>query len=45
MSAGIERIYRPDPEMAARYDMLYQKYLVLGSFVERELTPGTDPKN
>jgi L-ribulokinase len=40
MSAGIERIYRPDPEMAARYDVLYQEYLALGSFVERKLTPG-----
>ncbi len=38
MSAGIERTYRPDPEMAARYDVLYQEYLTLGSLVERELT-------
>ena len=38
MSAGIERIYRPDPEMAARYDVLYNEYLSLGSFVARELT-------
>ena len=38
MSAGIERVYRPDPEMAARYDVLYNQYLSLGSFVARELT-------
>ncbi len=38
MSAGIERTYRPDPEMATRYDVLYKQYLTLGSFVERELT-------
>ena len=38
MSAGIERVYHPDPEMAARYDVLYNEYLSLGSFVARELT-------
>ncbi len=38
MSAGIDRIYRPDPEMARRYDVVYKEYLKLGSFVERELT-------
>jgi L-ribulokinase len=45
MSAGIERTYRPDPDMAARYDVLYNRYLALGSFVERELTPGADSGN
>jgi L-ribulokinase len=45
MSAGIERTYRPDPDMAARYDVLYNRYLTLGSFVERELTPGADSGN
>jgi L-ribulokinase len=38
MSAGIERTYRPDPEMAKMYDVLYSDYLKLGSFVEKELT-------
>jgi L-ribulokinase len=38
MSAGIERIYRPDPGMARVYDVLYKDYLELGSFVERQLT-------
>jgi L-ribulokinase len=40
MSAGVERIYPPDPAMAARYDVLYKEYLSLGSFVEQELTHG-----
>ena len=38
MSAGTERTYRPDPEMATRYDALYNEYLALGAFVARELT-------
>lgn len=38
MSAGIDRTHRPDPQMAARYDELYRRYLSLGSFVERQLT-------
>jgi L-ribulokinase len=40
MSAGFERLYRPNPEAARRYDVLYERYLTLGSFVERDLTPG-----
>ena len=43
MSAGIERIYRPDREAAKRYDILYRQYLELGSFVERELTQRESP--
>ncbi len=39
MSAGIDRTHRPDPQMAARYDQLYRRYLTLGSFIERQLTP------
>jgi len=38
MSAGTERTYRPDPEMARTYAVRYKEYLELGSFVERELT-------
>ena len=38
MSSGIERVYRPDPERARRYDEQYPQYLRLGSFVERELS-------
>jgi L-ribulokinase len=40
MSSGTERVYRPDPEEAKRYDALYARYLRLGAFVQRELTPG-----
>jgi L-ribulokinase len=40
MSSGTERVYRPDPEQAKRYDALYARYLRLGAFVQRELTPG-----
>ena len=43
MSAGIERVYRPDPEAVTRYEALYAEYLKLGAFVERELTPGARP--
>jgi L-ribulokinase len=38
MSAGVERVYRPDPAAARQYDVFYNDYLKLGSFVERELT-------
>ncbi len=40
MSSGTERVYRPDPEQAKRYGALYARYLRLGAFVQRELTPG-----
>jgi L-ribulokinase len=38
MSAGIERVYRPDPDAAKRYDVSYKEYRKLGSFVEQQLT-------
>jgi len=37
MSSGVERVHRPDPERARRYDHLYQRYVALGTFVESEL--------
>lgn len=37
MSPGTEARYRPDPTRARLYDALYQEYLSLGSFVERQL--------
>jgi len=40
MSSGTERVYRPDLQQAKRYDALYARYLRLGAFVQRELTPG-----
>jgi L-ribulokinase len=42
MSAGVERVYRPEPEAARRYDKLYAEYRQLGAFVERTLTPGAN---
>jgi L-ribulokinase len=38
MSAGVERIYRPDPDAARIYNVLYKDYVKLGSLVERHLT-------
>jgi L-ribulokinase len=38
MSPGTERTYRPDPARAQHYASLYQKYLELGGFVQRQLT-------
>jgi L-ribulokinase len=38
MSAGVESVYRPDPERAKRYDRLYEDYLSLGAFVESRLS-------
>lgn len=36
LSAGIERVHKPDPGRKAIYDVLYQKYQRLGAFVEGE---------
>ncbi len=36
MSAGAERVYRPDPVRVKLYDKLYKRYLALGAFVEKE---------
>ena len=40
MEAGFEREYRPDPERAAIYNTLYDRYLHLGEFAESELQRG-----
>jgi L-ribulokinase len=37
MSSGVERLYRPDPDRAKRYDRVYADYLALGGFVERQV--------
>lgn len=34
MGSGFDTEYQPRPEQAATYDMLYQKYLALGEFIE-----------
>jgi len=36
MGGGFETEYNPDPEMAARYAVLYEKYRRFGAFVEKE---------
>ncbi len=37
MGSGIEKEYRPDPERAKKYDMLYDRYGKLGAYVENEI--------
>ena len=36
LSAGTERIHKPDPARAAVYDTLYEQYRKLGNFIEGE---------
>lgn len=36
LSAGTERVHRPDPRRAAVYDKLYAKFRRLGAFIEAE---------
>jgi len=35
MGQGFEKEYLPNKEEAAKYDLIYQKYLALGEFIER----------
>lgn len=35
MSSGTEKVYRPDPARAKRYDKIYLDYLKLGAFMEK----------
>lgn len=35
MSAGTEKVYRPNPDATRRYDAIYQEYLRLGAFMEK----------
>jgi len=37
MGSGFSETYTPDPENAARYDRIYQKYLSLGKLLEDQL--------
>jgi L-ribulokinase len=37
MGGGFEKEYHPNPVRAKKYDMLFNKYKKLGSFVEKEL--------
>jgi L-ribulokinase len=36
LSAGTERVHKPDPARVAVYDRLYEKFLKLGNFIEGE---------
>lgn len=36
MGQGFDRTYTPDPDRAAAYDKLYEKYVALGRFTEKE---------
>jgi L-ribulokinase len=38
MGSGFEKEYLPDPARARKYDVLFKKYKVLGSFIEKEKT-------
>jgi L-ribulokinase len=37
MGSGMEREYRPNPENAAKYSTLYERYSRLGGFIENEI--------
>ena len=37
MGSGIEKEYRPDPERAAAYDALYERYCRLAAFEDAEV--------
>lgn len=36
LSAGTDRVHKPDPARVAVYDQLYEKFLKLGNFIEGE---------
>jgi L-ribulokinase len=38
MGSGFEKEYKPQPERAARYEKIYRRYLLLGNFIENNLT-------
>jgi L-ribulokinase len=38
MGGGFEKVYKPNPVRAKKYDVLFKKYQKLGSFIENELT-------
>jgi len=37
MGGGFEKEYRPDPERAEKYEILFKKYKKLGNLIEKEL--------
>ena len=38
MGGGFETEYHPIPENAAKYQVIYEKYMKLGKFIEENLT-------
>lgn len=38
MGNGFEKEYRPNPDQARQYEMLYLRYNKLGTFIEKEMT-------
>jgi L-ribulokinase len=37
MGGGFEKVYKPNPARVKKYDALYKKYQILGSFIENQL--------
>jgi L-ribulokinase len=37
MGCGFEKVYKPNPVRAKKYDTLFKRYRMLGSFIENEL--------
>ncbi|MCJ7448411.1 MAG: ribulokinase [Bacteroidales bacterium] len=37
MGGGFEKVYKPNPSRAKKYEALFKKYKKLGSFIEKEL--------
>jgi L-ribulokinase len=37
MGGGFEKVYKPNPSKAKKYETLFKKYKKLGSFIEKEL--------
>jgi len=37
MGGGFEKVYKPNPSKAKKYETLFKKYRKLGSFIEKEL--------
>lgn len=42
MSAGIDRVHKPDPEQVQIYNLLYKKYKSLGNYIEGALEGGKE---
>jgi L-ribulokinase len=38
MGGGFEKVYKPNPKRAKKYEELFKKYKKLGSFIENQMT-------